>query len=72
VVWEHEEPVGEHDSVVAMYERLLAAAARGFWDALAALERGEGRPVDLATGAYYRLPDDEAVKEFRRRGLRYV
>ena len=44
VVWEHEEAFGNGDSVVAMYERLLAAAARGFWDALAALERGEGRP----------------------------
>jgi methionyl-tRNA formyltransferase len=72
VVWEHEERVGDHDSVVAIYERLLGFAALGFWDAVAALERGEGRPVDLAAGAYYRLPDDEAVKEFRRRGLRYV
>ena len=51
---------------------ILAAAALGFWDAVAALERGEGRPVDLATGAYYRLPDDQSVKDFRRRGLRYV
>jgi methionyl-tRNA formyltransferase len=72
VVWEHEEPVGARDSVVGMYERLLNAAALGFWDAVAELERGQGRPVDLATGAYYRLPDDQALEEFRRRGLRYV
>jgi folate-dependent phosphoribosylglycinamide formyltransferase PurN len=72
VVWEHDEPVGDHDSVVAVYERLLDAAALGFWEAMATLERGDGRPVDLANGAYYRLPDDGGVKAFRRRGLRYV
>ena len=72
VVWEHEEGVGDHDSVVAVYERLLDAAALGFWDAITALERGDGRPVDLANGAYYRLPDEGAVKAFRRRGLRYL
>ena len=72
MLWEHEEPVQPRDAVVAIYQRLLGAAALGFWDALEALVNGQGRQVDLTSGAYYHLPDEAQIREFRRRGLRYI
>lgn len=72
VLWEHHEPVHPNDTVIALYVRLIEAAAHGFWDAVERLFEGDGRVVDASRGAYHRLPDAMHIKEFRRRRLRYV
>ncbi len=72
VLWEHEEPVSRRDSVAGLYARLLRAAADGFWDAFAELERGGGRPIDVSTGEYFSNPTPGQLAEFRRTRHRYA
>ena len=72
VLWEHEEPVSRRDSVAGLYARLFRAAADGFWDAFAELERGGGRPIDMSTGEYFSKPTPGQLAEFRRTRRRYA
>ncbi len=72
VLWEHQEPVREGDTVYTLYQRLFAASDRGFWQAIDNLEKGEGRSVNLNEGVYFSWPTKEQIMEFRRQGRRYI
>ncbi len=72
VLWEHTEPVTAGDSVFGLYARLYRVAATGFWPAMAALESGGLRAVDLSAGAVYKRPTSLEIAEFRRTGRRYI